>query len=172
MLRDVYRYSDISVKQLCRRYGLSKESVEKYIKLGDWDRLRKDHRQMLFSTFVKERGEILEQTQSIIHRMELYNLIDLEHRMADLENHYMEHGDTFIRDSDGEIVRNALGNPISRKPISKDELLILKELREARELNGQFLQNEILRLKKEEKEKLKGESTLDIEDIMNGELDE
>jgi hypothetical protein len=87
-----------------------------------------------------ELEDILERKQSIIQRVELFKLLQIEKQIEELEEYALKHGDFFIRDEDGEVVRDGFGNPLSRKVVlDKRDLEFLKDLEAAREINRRIL---------------------------------
>lgn len=152
IVKEAYVRWDGTIKSFCRKFGLPKNIVEKYIKAGDWNGLRDSYRQKFYNILRKERLEILEQKQSVLQRAEMFKLMAIEGEMADLEQHVKEWGDFFCRDEEGNVLRDKFGNPISRKVgVDSFDLKFLKEAEISRETNHELMEKASVDVITEEK---------------------
>jgi hypothetical protein len=147
LIRDVYRYSDHSLKLLARRYGVSLSVIETYAREGKWDELRNLHKQKMYNILKKDRLELMEYKQDIIQRVEFYELLALEKLIEDYEKHVTQYGDPFVRkdDGSGDILRDSMGNPILRRiGLSNNDILKIKGLEGIREHNKELLNKALI----------------------------
>lgn len=167
LIRDVYRYSDYSIRRLARVYGLNKDVIEQYVKLGEWDRLREEHKQKMYNILSKDRVELMEMKQDLVQRIEFYTILAAENMLEDLEEHIRTHGDMFVRKegNPSEILRDGYGNPVLRKiGLSSNDLLKLKGLENIREVNKELLD----KAKKEDENLIELEGkTIDVSDFFD-----
>lgn len=138
MVKETYIRSDQGLKGFCRRFGISEKALRQYIDRGNWDEAKEQYRERMYRTFSKDRREIIEKRQDAIHRIETFDLLAIEGVLDDLEKHYTENGDMFLKDSGGEILRDPYGNPMVRS-VPAFVKRTLKANEELRELNTQFL---------------------------------
>lgn len=142
LLKRVYINSDITLEQLAKEYDLPLSVLTRYAKSGakSWHTLQKECMERRIQTLQESRGDLLIEKQSTVQRMENLFLMRLNMRMADIEHHFKTYGDFYVRDAEGEILRDGRGQPIELiLPVSTKELLSLKGLEDARETNHKLL---------------------------------
>lgn len=153
ILKEVYIKTDKTLEQLSKEYNLPIGILQRYARTGlsDWEKLRAEYQMQRFEAFLKAREDSLMETQSAVQRLETLHLMSLHLKMAEIEEHFKTHGDFFVRDSEGEIMRNGFGQPIELFLPSTKALGVLKSLAELREVNGQLLQTAIENQSKKQK---------------------
>lgn len=135
MVREAYIHSDQGTKGFCKRYGLNEAQLLKYITAGNWELSKEQYRERMYKTFSKDRLEIVEWRQSLLNQMETLELIAVEGMLQDIARHFTEKGDLFVRNEEGEIMRDGYGNPLIKT--------IPKYLKEALEFNERMREQNI-----------------------------
>lgn len=167
IVKDAYLKSEAGLNGFCRRYGLSKAQVKRLIDLDDWDSLREQYRQKMFNIMAKQREELVEWKQDLVQRAEFFKLMEIESQLNDLQEHIAKYGDVFVRNSEGEIVRDGYGNPSVRKiPMNENTVKLLHAMEVVREKNL-----ETMKTLAEDKRKnaLEDGKTIDIDDFFDKE---
>ena len=114
MVREAWVRSDQGNKGFARMYGLSQTELEELILLGDWQAARELWRDRMIKTLVKNRVEVLEWRQSLIQQAEFFELMAVESVLNDMAQQVMQKGDLFVRNEQGEVVRDSYGTPLTR----------------------------------------------------------
>lgn len=142
ILREIYIKTDKTLEQLAKEYNLPMSLLSRYAKTGlkSWDTLKEEYASRRFEAFLKARDDALVETQSVVQRLETLHLMRLHLRMAEIEDHFKLYGDFFMRDSEGEIIRDGSGQGLEISIPSKHALDILKSIAEMREGNGRLLE--------------------------------
>ena len=173
IVRDTYKYSDLSIKQLARRYDLSVVTVMAHVNAGDWETIREEYRSQVLEFFRKERGEILQDRQSILHDLEIWKTLVIKHAVAECKEHYQRWGDPYMRNADGEILLDSSGKKRVLDTIDKNAVGVIKELQELRESNGVLLQVDTERAQQRARQGSSEDPTiLDLDTMLNGDLDD
>jgi len=165
-VKELYIKSDYTIERMASELQLPKSKIERLARTGinNWNKLKKEHRTTWLKTLSERFDDTLIEKQSCLQRLEELTLMDIAHRIREAEAHYALWGDFFVRDVEGEILRDGRGQAIKiNLPNSPKDLLVLKGLEDAKMTNGKILSERLKDLEEKNKEK-----ALDIDSLMDG----
>ena len=141
-VRDLYTKNDWTIENMARDLKLPKAQLERLARTGvhSWNKLKRENRERWLATLSERFDDTLLEKQSIVQRLEEVTLMEMAHRIKEIEDHYSRWGDFFARDAEFEILRDGKGQAIRLQlPNSPKDLLILKGLEDAKVTNARLL---------------------------------
>lgn len=166
-VKELYIKSDYTIDRMSAELQLPKSKLERLARTGihSWNQLKKEHRQTWLKTLSERFDDTLMEKQSVVQRLEELTLMEIAHRIREIEEHYSRWGDFFARDAEHEILRDGKGQAIRLQlPNSPKDLMILKGLEEVKITNAKLLSERLKILE----EKANVNDTIDVASLMDG----
>ena len=143
VLKELYIRTDFTIERMSQELRLPVARLERIARSGlnNWHRLKAEFQETRLEVLSADFDENLIEKQSIVQRLEKITLMEIAHRIAEIEAHYKKHGDFFARDVEDVIIRDGKGHAIRLLlPNTPRELLSLKGLEEAKITNVTLIQ--------------------------------
>lgn len=169
-VKELYIRSDYTIEKMAQELRMPKSKLERLARTGseNWDKLKKEYQDRRLKVLSKRFDDTLVEKQSLVQRIEELTLMEMAYRVKEVEDHFAKYGDFFVRNVEGEILRDGRGQAIKLQlPNSVKDLTTLKGLEEAKVTNATLLSKRLqdLEHKKQEVE------TVDVARLMNGDSD-
>ena len=163
-VKAIFIKTDMTIDRMAQEMQLPKAQIERLARTGEhsWNKLKEEHQNRWMEVLTKRFDDSLMEKQSLVQRLEEVTLMELAYRIKEIEDHFLKWGDFFVRDVEGEIVRDGRGQALRLQlPNSPKDLLTLKGLEEAKITNARLIAE-----RQEMKEEHSKNSAIDVDALL------